>query len=159
AQNAKKPSAAPPTSLIALDISNSMLSNDVLPTRLQRAQAFALDLVQALKNERIGSIIFAGNAYLQMPLTTDYAASELFIKSANPNQAPTQGTNIGEAIAIAEKAFEQSDRNSKVLVLISDGENHDQTALDAAKRSPQQRLINFYNWRRFCRRRFYSFGF
>ncbi len=129
--------------IIALDISNSMLSNDVLPTRLQRAQAFALDLVQALKNERIGCVVFAGNAYLQMPLTTDYAASELFIKSANPNQAPTQGTNIGEAIDIAEKTFEQSDRNSKVLVIISDGEDHDQKALDVAKEAHDNGLLIF----------------
>jgi Ca-activated chloride channel homolog len=69
--------------IIALDISNSMLANDVQPTRLERARAFTLDLVQALKGERIGSIVFAGNAYLQMPLTNDYTAAAMFVKSAN----------------------------------------------------------------------------
>ena len=76
---------------IALDISQSMMAQDVPPNRLERAQRFAQNLIDELKGERIGNIIFAGNAYLQVPLTTDYAAAQLFIKSANTNMAPAQG--------------------------------------------------------------------
>ena len=75
---------------VALDISESMLAQDISPSRLERAKNFSQNLVQGLRGERMGVIIFAGNAYLQMPLTTDYAAAQLFLKSANTNQAPTQ---------------------------------------------------------------------
>jgi Ca-activated chloride channel homolog len=110
--------------IVALDISNSMLATDISPSRLERARASALDIVRELRTERIGFIIFAGNAYLQMPLTSDFAAATLFIKSANPKQAPTQGTALLEAIQMAEKAFPDDDRRSKALIIISDGEDH-----------------------------------
>jgi Ca-activated chloride channel homolog len=129
--------------IIALDISNSMLANDVQPTRLERARAFTLDLVQALKGERIGSIVFAGNAYLQMPLTNDYTAAAMFVKSANPNQAPTQGTAISDAIDIAEKAFGKEAKNHKVLIVISDGEDHDSEAIARAKEAHENGLLIF----------------
>ncbi len=118
--------------MIALDISNSMLSDDVKPNRLELARTFTVDLVQALKGERIGSIVFAGNAYLQMPLTTDYAAAAMFLKFSNPDQAPTQGTAISEAIDVAERAFGEESKGNKVLILISDGEDHDSEAVDRA---------------------------
>lgn len=129
--------------IIALDISNSMLSDDVKPNRLERARTFVLDLVSSLKGERIGSIVFAGNAYLQMPLTTDYAAAALFLKSANPDQAPTQGTAISEAIDVAEKAFGEESKNNKVLIILSDGEDHDSDALARAKEARNNGLLIF----------------
>jgi Ca-activated chloride channel homolog len=129
--------------IVALDISTSMMSNDIQPNRLERARAFTLDLIQALKGERLGSIVFAGNAYLQMPLTTDYAAAAMFLKSANPNQAPTQGTAISEAIDIAEQAFGQEDKYNKVLIIISDGEDHDSDAIDRAKKARENGLLIF----------------
>ncbi len=129
--------------IIALDISNSMLSDDIKPSRLELARAFTLDLVQALKGERIGSIVFAGNAYLQMPLTTDYAAAAMFIKSSNPNQAPTQGTAISEAIDVAERAFGDKAKGNKVLIIISDGEDHDSEAIEHAKKAKDNGLIIF----------------
>jgi Ca-activated chloride channel family protein len=129
--------------IIALDISNSMYADDVKPNRLERARAFTLDLVSALKGERIGSILFAGNAYLQMPLTTDYAAAALFVKSANPNQAPTQGTAISEAIGLAEKAFGEKSQNHKVMIIITDGEDHDSDALDRAQDARENGLVIF----------------
>ncbi len=129
--------------IIALDISNSMISDDVKPSRLELARAFTLDLVQALKGERIGSIVFAGNAYLQMPLTTDYAAAAMFLKSSNPDQAPTQGTAISEAIDVAEKAFGESAKSNKVLIIISDGEDHDSEAIDRARTAKDNGLVIF----------------
>lgn len=129
--------------IIALDISNSMLADDIKPSRLERARAFALDLANALKGERIGFVEFAGNAYLQTPLTTDYAAAAMFIKSANPSHAPTQGTAIEDAIAISEKTFGKEAKNHKVLVIISDGEDHDSDAIDRAKEAHDNGLIIF----------------
>jgi Ca-activated chloride channel homolog len=129
--------------LIALDISNSMLADDIKPSRLARAQSLALDLAQALKTERIGAIVFAGNAYLQMPLTTDYAAAAMFIKSANPNQAPSQGTALGDAIRLSERTFSPDAKNNKVLIIVSDGEDHDSDALKQAKEAHDNGLTIF----------------
>jgi Ca-activated chloride channel family protein len=130
--------------MIALDISNSMLSDDIKPSRLDRARAFTLELLQALRGERIGTIIFAGNAYLQMPLTADYSAAAMFIKSANPDQAPTQGTAISEAIDLAEKSFKSNpNKTQKVLILISDGENHDDDALARARKARDKGMTVF----------------
>jgi Ca-activated chloride channel homolog len=129
--------------IIALDISNSMLSDDIKPSRLERARAFSLDLAAALKGERIGFVEFAGNAYLQTPLTTDYAAASMFIKSANPSHAPTQGTAIADAIAISEKTFGTDAKNHKVLIIVSDGEDQDSDAIDRAKEAHDNGLLIF----------------
>lgn len=128
---------------LALDISQSMLAPDVPPNRLERAKRFAENLVQALKGQRIGLLLFAGNAYLQVPLTTDYAAVALFLKSANPDMAPTQGTAIGEVIDLAERSFEPESRNHKALIIITDGENHDDEALQQANTAKANGLLLF----------------
>ncbi|MEM1319144.1 MAG: VWA domain-containing protein [Bacteroidota bacterium] len=126
---------------IALDISQSMMSEDIRPNRLERAKQFAQKLIMELKGERIGTIIFAGNAYLQMPLTTDYAAAMLFMKSANTRMAPSQGTAISEAISLSERSFEEDNKNHKALVIITDGENHDEEALEQAKTANDNGLL------------------
>lgn len=118
---------------IALDISLSMRAQDISPSRLDRAKRLAENLVQALRGNRIGLIFFAGNAYLQMPLTQDYAAAQLFVASANTNQATTQGTAISEAIHLAQRAYESDKPNQRALIILTDGENHDQEAIQAAK--------------------------
>ena len=128
---------------IALDISESMLAQDISPNRLERAKKFAQGLAQELRGERTGFIIFAGNAYLQMPLTTDYAAAELFIKSANTQQAPSQGTAISDAIDLAERAFEPENQHHKALVIITDGETHDQEAIERAVQANENGLMIF----------------
>lgn len=128
---------------IALDISQSMLAEDISPNRLERAKKFSQNLINELKGERIGVIIFAGNAYLQMPLTTDYAAAELFVRSANIHQAPTQGTAISEAIDLAERTFEQDNKHHKALIVVTDGENHDQDAIERAKKANENGLLIF----------------
>ncbi len=128
---------------IALDISTSMLAEDVRPSRLDRARKFAENLADGLKGERMGLILFAGNAYLQMPLTVDYAAASLFIKSANPNMAPTQGTDFAEVIDLAEASYEENNKQHKALVIITDGENHEEKALNVAEEATANGLLIF----------------
>ncbi len=128
---------------IALDISQSMLAEDISPNRLERAKKFSQNLINELRGERIGIIIFAGNAYLQMPLTTDYAAAELFIRSANTRQAPSQGTAISEAIDLAERSFEQDNKHHKALIIITDGESHDHDAIERAREANENGLLIF----------------
>lgn len=117
---------------IALDISQSMMAEDISPNRIERAKRLALNIVQALKGNRIGLILFAGNAYLQMPLTNDYAAAELFLSSANTGQATTQGTAIGDAIQLARRTYEEGQNSQRAMIIITDGENHDEQAIDLA---------------------------
>lgn len=128
---------------IALDVSRSMMTEDVRPNRMERAKVFAQKLIQGLQGERLGTIIFAGNAYLQMPLTTDYSAAQLFTKSANPNMAPSQGTAIVDAIDLAEQSFAEDAQHHKALVIITDGENHDQEALERAQEARENGLLIF----------------
>ncbi|MEK7255498.1 MAG: VWA domain-containing protein [Bacteroidota bacterium] len=128
---------------IALDISNSMLAQDIAPNRMERAKKFAEDLVEKLKGERLGVILFAGNAYLQMPLTTDYAAAQLFLRSANTELAGTQGTAIGEAIELARRSFPEDNGSHKALIIISDGEDHDGSAFDQATQAKDEGVLLF----------------
>ena len=137
--------------VIALDISRSMLATDVAPSRLDRARLFLTDLLAALGGERVGLLLFAGEAYLQMPLTNDYAAAVDVIRSANPGQAGTQGTNVAAALGLANRLLirpadadapyspagplppGRSSPTRRVVLVVSDGENHEPGALDAAE--------------------------
>jgi len=126
---------------LALDVSHSMLAEDIRPNRLERARKLCTDLLDQLVGNRIGLIVFAGNAYLHMPLTLDYSAARVFLKSANPEQVPTQGTALAEAIRLAELSFPQDNENHKVLVLLTDGEDHQQDALEAARQAQARKLL------------------
>lgn len=126
---------------IAFDISQSMMAEDISPSRLERAKRFTEKLIQNLKGDRVGLIYFAGDAYLQMPLTNDYAAAELFVKSANPNLAGTQGTAIDEAIDLAMKAYQEDVQHQRALIVISDGEDHDESAIAMAKEGADAGLV------------------
>lgn len=128
---------------IALDISQSMLAKDVPPNRMERAKKFAQNLVDQLRGDRVGIIIFAGNAYLQTPLTTDYAAAHLFLRTANPDMAPSQGTAISDAIDLAENVFGEDNKAHKALVVITDGENHDEETLQRAREANENGLMIF----------------
>src|SRR5687767_5498656 len=109
---------------ILLDISNSMLAEDIAPNRLERAKRFALDLANTFKTERIGLVVFAGNAYMQSPLTTDWHAIQLYLSSAHPDQAGTQGTAIGKAIKLAVNSVEEGESTGHgALIIITDGED------------------------------------
>ena len=128
---------------IALDISQSMMAEDITPSRLERAKRFSTRLIRSLRGERIGLILFAGNAYLQMPLTADYAASELFVNAANTNQAGTQGTSFANAIALARNAFEPDSDHQKALIIISDGEDHEEEATSQAADAANEGVVIF----------------
>ena len=117
--------------VVALDISNSMLAQDIKPDRLTRAKQALFKLIDRLQGDRIGIIIFAGKAYTQLPITTDYAAAKMFVSTISTKDIPSQGTAIGEAIELGTSSFEESD-HSKAIIIITDGENHEGNAVEAA---------------------------
>ena len=119
--------------MILLDVSNSMLSQDMPPNRLENAKRAVAQLIDNLHNDRIGIIVFAGEAYVQLPVTTDYAAAKLFLNTINTNMVPTQGTAIGAAIDMGMKSFDFKDGTGKAMIIITDAENHEDDAVSAAK--------------------------
>lgn len=119
--------------MIAMDVSKSMLAEDFAPNRLERARQLVNKLMNQMPDDRIGIVLFAGRAYLQMPLTTDHSAARMYIQQASPAVVPTQGTVISEALRMASMSFNSKDRKFKSIILISDGEDHDEQALTVAK--------------------------
>ncbi|WP_321346285.1 VWA domain-containing protein [uncultured Draconibacterium sp.] len=119
--------------MIALDVSNSMMAEDIQPNRLERAKRAISRLVDRLKDDKIGLIVFAGDAYTQLPITTDYNSAKLFLNSVNTQIVPKQGTAIGAAIDLARKSFTPNGEANKAIVIITDGENHEDDALASAK--------------------------
>jgi Ca-activated chloride channel family protein len=119
--------------IIALDVSNSMMAEDIQPNRLERAKQAVSKLVDQLVNDKIGLIVFAGDAYVQMPITTDYVSAKMFLSSINPDIVPIQGTAIGKAIELGTRSFTPSTQSSKALIIITDGENHEDDAVQAAQ--------------------------
>ena len=114
---------------ILMDISNSMLAQDVAPSRLERARRFALDVSDAFRSDKVGLILFAGNAYMQSPLTTDWHAIQLYLNAAGPDQAGTQGTAIGDAIRLVlESKKDDVGESHGALIVLTDGEDHDSDA-------------------------------
>lgn len=128
---------------IALDISRSMDAKDISPSRIERSKKFVEELINTLKGDRIGLISFAGSAYLQIPLTSDYAAVQLYANAANTDQAGTQGTAIQEAIKLASKAFQEDTPHQRAIIVISDGEDHDDAAISTAQEARSNGLITF----------------
>jgi len=128
---------------IALDISRSMNAEDIAPSRLERAKQFAMTAVRQLSTERIGLIIFAGNAYVQTPLTDDYTAVNTFLKSANTNMVSNQGTALASAIELVQESFEIENKASKAIFIISDGETHDEAATQQAKAAYAEGILTF----------------
>ena len=119
--------------MILLDVSNSMLAGDLAPNRLENAKRAISQLIDNLHNDRIGIIIFAGEAYVQLPITTDYSAAKLFLNNITTDIVPTQGTAIGAAIEMGMKSFNFVNGTSKAMILMTDGENHEDDAVSAAK--------------------------
>jgi Ca-activated chloride channel family protein len=118
---------------IALDVSKSMLSTDLAPNRLERAKQFIGKMMHAMPDDRIALVLFAGKAYLQMPLTTDHGAAQLFVSSASPDAVPQQGTVITDALEMSTRVFDNTSRKFKAVVLLTDGEDHDVRAVSTAK--------------------------
>lgn len=119
--------------MLCLDLSNSMLATDLAPNRLERAKQWLNRLLNAMPNNRVGLIVFAGNAYVLVPLTNDHAALKMNLADTKPDQMPTQGTSLGEALAMARSRFNPEEARFKSIVLLSDGEDHEEAALSEAE--------------------------
>jgi Ca-activated chloride channel family protein len=127
--------------VIALDVSKSMLAADLQPNRLERAKQFINKLMDEMPNDRIALVLFAGKAYLQMPLTIDHGAAKMYVSSASPDAVPQQGTVISDALTRSGSVFNSKDRRFKAVVLISDGEDHDADAVKTAKDLAEQGVM------------------
>jgi Ca-activated chloride channel homolog len=127
--------------VIALDVSKSMLATDLEPSRLERAKQMILKLMDQMPNDRIALVLFAGKAYMQMPLTVDHGAAAIFVSSATPDAIPAQGTVISDALEMSARAFNTKEGRFKSVVLISDGEDHDQETLKTADELAQQGVM------------------
>ncbi len=127
--------------MILLDVSNSMLSQDIPPSRLENAKQAIAQLIDNLHSDRIGIIVFAGEAYVQLPMTTDYSAAKLFLNTINTNMVPTQGTAIGAAIDMGMRSFDFKDGTGKSMIIITDAENHEDDAIAAAKNAREKDVM------------------
>lgn len=121
--------------MVALDVSNSMLASDFSPNRLERTKYAVSRVVEGLSEERIGVVVFAGDAYVQLPITSDYLTARNFVERISPTQVTKQGTAIGAALDLATSAFSSDSEGSRVVILVTDGENHEDDALEAAERA------------------------
>lgn len=119
--------------VICLDVSNSMLARDYSPDRLSRAKMAISRLVDRLQDDRIGLVIFAGSSFVQLPITTDYVSAKLFLNSIDTGSVPIQGTAIGDAIITAARSFSAQSEKSRAIIVITDGENHEDDAVEAAR--------------------------
>ena len=127
--------------VIALDVSKSMLATDLPPDRLERAKQMILRLMNQMPDDRIALVLFAGKAYMQMPLTVDHGAAAIFVSSASPDAIPAQGTVFSEALRMSARAFNSREGRFKSVVLISDGEDHDQETIKATDELAQQGVM------------------
>jgi Ca-activated chloride channel family protein len=127
--------------IVCLDVSNSMLAQDLSPNRLTRAKYALEKMIDMLEGDRLGLIIFAGEAYVQLPITTDYGAAKMFLNSIGPGMVPVQGTNLAAAIKKAEESFSSDEGKNRAIILITDGENHESEALDAAAEAQKKGIM------------------
>jgi Ca-activated chloride channel family protein len=127
--------------IIALDVSNSMMAEDIQPDRLERAKRAIARLIDRLKDDKIGLIVFAGEAYTQLPITSDYNSAKLFLNSVNTQIVPRQGTAIGAAINLAVRSFTPNGQANKAIIIITDGENHEDDAVSAAKNAVEKGIV------------------
>lgn len=118
--------------MIALDISNSMLAQDVQPSRLAKAKRLVAQLVDKMENDKVGMIVFAGDAFTQLPITSDYISAKMFLESIDPSLISKQGTAIGAAINLATRSFTPQEGVGRAVIVITDGENHEGGAVEAA---------------------------
>jgi len=130
--------------MVCLDVSNSMLAQDLSPNRLERSKIAIENMVNKLQGDRLGIIVFAGEAYVQLPITTDYNTAKLFLESINTKIVPVQGTNIADAINKAVESFGKDEGKNKAIVVITDGENNEdakESAVDAAEEAAKKNIV------------------
>ena len=125
---------------IAFDVSKSMLAEDISPNRIEKAKITLLKLIDKLRGDRIGVVIFAGESFLEMPLTTDYSAAKIFISNLNTEMVEVQGTEIGSAIDLCVKSFDFDNNHDKAIIIVTDGENHDQNAIERSKEANKKNV-------------------
>ncbi|MDR1679002.1 MAG: VWA domain-containing protein [Prevotellaceae bacterium] len=126
--------------IVALDVSNSMLAQDISPNRLENAKMIVTKLIDNMNNDKIGLVVFAGDAYTQIPITSDYVSAKMFMPSIKPSLIPVQGTAIGTAIDMAMHSFgpQEKTKTSRAIVVITDGENHEDDAVGAAQEAVKE---------------------
>lgn len=124
--------------MIALDISNSMLAQDVQPSRLQKAKRLVAQLVDKMQNDKVGMIVFAGDAFTQLPITSDYISAKMFLESIDPSLISKQGTAIGAAVSLATRSFTPQEGVGRAIIVITDGENHEGGVVEAAKAAAEK---------------------
>lgn len=127
--------------IVCLDVSNSMLAQDLSPNRLTRAKYALEKMIDLLEGDRLGLVIFAGEAYVQLPITTDYSAAKMFLESISPGMVPVQGTKIAEAIKKASDSFSSDEGKNRAIILITDGENHESAAIEAAEEAAKKGIM------------------
>jgi Ca-activated chloride channel family protein len=127
--------------IIALDVSNSMLAEDIQPDRLTRAKQALTRLIDNLDNDKIGLVVFAGDAYTQIPITTDYISAKMFLSSIRPDMVPKQGTAIGAAISLGIRSFSSGEGKSKAMIIITDGENHEDDPVTMATEAAAKGIV------------------
>lgn len=124
--------------MVALDVSNSMLARDVNPSRLEKSKMILSKLVDDLENDKLGLVVFAGDAYTQLPITTDYVSAKMFLNNIRPDMVPTQGTAVGQAINMAMNSFSPESTAEQAIILITDAENHEDDAIEAARKAAER---------------------
>lgn len=129
--------------IVALDVSNSMLAEDYSPNRLDRAKLAISKIVDKLHDDRIGLVLFAGDAFVQLPVTTDYVSAKMFLNSISTSSVAVQGTAMGEAIALSIKAFSAQSENSRAIIVITDGENHEDDPVAMARQAAEMGIKVF----------------
>lgn len=127
--------------MVVLDISNSMMAQDVQPSRLEKSKQVLSRLIDQMKDDKVGMVVFAGDAFTQLPITSDYVSAKIFLQSISPKLIARQGTAIGSAIELAVNSFSPNSRASKAIVLITDGENHEDNAVEAAKMALGKEIV------------------
>ncbi|WP_405574146.1 vWA domain-containing protein [Winogradskyella sp. Asnod2-B02-A] len=124
--------------VFAIDVSKSMLAEDIAPNRLDKSKQLVTQIINSLVSDRVGIIAYAGKAFPQLPITTDYASAKMFLQNMNTDMLSSQGTAISEAIQLSKTYFDNEDQSNRVLIIISDGEDHDGDALDVAEEAAEQ---------------------
>ena len=129
--------------VLALDISNSMKAEDVQPSRLARSKMMIENLVDNFTNDRVGLVVFAGDAFVQLPITSDYVSAKMFLQNIEPSLIAMQGTNLGEAIAMCSRSFTKQDKVGRAIIVITDGEDHEGGAVEAARKAKKDGMCVF----------------
>lgn len=129
--------------IVAMDISNSMLAEDVLPSRLDRSKMLLENMVEQFNDDKVGLVVFAGDAFVQLPITSDYVSAKMFLQNISPSLISTQGTDIAGAISVSMKSFTQQKDVGRAIVIITDGEDHEGGAIEAAKEAKKKGMYVF----------------